>query len=134
MANAPLEHGYPPLPVTWKTLHRFWPVPIHYGKRVRDKILPRRRPAAVGSADPGPPSVRFESVEEVRDLMQPDGMRLGALVAGETLTRFLRSPLRGSAYEQMWARVLTLEYTLRALERSGAVAATPGGSASDPIS
>src|SRR5207244_8415453 len=84
LANAPLEHGYPPLPVTWKTLHRFWPVPIHYGKRVRDKILPRRRPAAVGSADPGPPSVRFGSVEEVRDLMQPDGMRLGALVGGET--------------------------------------------------
>jgi len=134
LANAPLEHGYPPLPVTWKTLHRFWPVPIHYGKRVRDKILPRRRPAAVGSADPGPPSVRFGSVEEVRDLMQPDGMRLGALVGGETLTRFLRSPLWGSAYEQMWARVLTLEYTLRALERSGAVAATLGGSASDPIS
>lgn len=116
-ANFPLEHGYPPLPVTWRNLHRFWPVPVYYGKRVLAKVFPARgavNPSA--NANSGPPRVRFAPVGEVQDLMRPTEMRLGALVGEAALTRFLEGPGAGGSYEQTWTRVLSLEYTLRALE------------------
>ena len=34
LAKFPLEHGYPALPARWDTFLRFWPLPIHYGKKV----------------------------------------------------------------------------------------------------
>jgi len=117
-ARFPLEHGYPPLPVAWNTLHRFWPVPIYYGKRVLAKVLPPRGAAPPGTSS-GPPRTRFAPVEEVRDLMRPSEMRLGALVGESALAEFLNRPGGNGSYEQTWARVLTLEYTLRALERFG---------------
>ena len=118
-ANFPLEHGYPPLPVTWRTLHRFWPVPIYYGRRVLAKVLPARGAPVSAGANSGPPSSRFASLEEVRDLMRPTEMMLGALVGEAALTRFLSAPGAGASYEQTWTRVLSLEYALRALERAG---------------
>ncbi len=117
-ANFPLEHGYPPLPVSWRTLHRFWPVPIEYGRKVLKRLLPARGVASAAGAAV-PPRVRFAHSEEVQDLMRPAGMRLGALVGEGSLTRFLGSPGAGAFYEQAWSRVLSLEYALRALERFG---------------
>ncbi len=134
LANAPLEHGYPPLPVTWKTLHRFWPVPIHYGKRALHKIRPPRQPAAAATSNAAPPPwIRFASVEEVRDLLRPQEMRVGGLVGAEVLSRFLSVPRMDRSYEQTWTRLLTVEYTLRRLERSAALVAAERGIAPDPI-
>jgi hypothetical protein len=118
-AHFPLEYGYPPLPVTWRTLHRFWPVPIYYGKRVFAKVFPARGAPAPANANSGPPRLRFASVEEVQELMRPAEMRLGGLVGESALAQFLNSPGAGGSYEQTWTRVLSLEYTLRALERFG---------------
>lgn len=119
-ANAPLEHGYPPLPITWKTVHRFWPVPVYYGRRVINKVLGTRAAAAPASPNGGPPRLRFAPLEEIRDLLQPTEMRLGALVGKDALTRFLERPEAGDSYEQTWTRVLSLEFALRTLERLGA--------------
>jgi len=116
-ANAPLEHGWPPLPVTWRTVHRFWRVPLYYGNRVLGKLLGPRRASAPAATNSGPPRARFAPMEEVQDLLRPGQMKLGALVGEDALTRFLQTPDGGSAYEQTWTRVFTLEYTLRALER-----------------
>ncbi|HYQ88065.1 MAG TPA: hypothetical protein VEU09_00385 [Candidatus Binatia bacterium] len=114
-ANFPLEHGYPPLPVTWRTLHRFWPVPIYYGKRILAKVLPARGAANPGG-NSGPARLRFAAVEEVQDLMRPASMKLHDLVGEPALTQFLERPGTGGGHEQTWTRVLSLEYTLRALE------------------
>ena len=118
-ATFPLEHGYPPLPVTWRTLHRFWPVPIYYARRVLAKVLPARGAPAPAGGNSAPPRLRLASVEEVQDLMRPAGMRLAALVGETALRGFFESPATGGSHEQTWTRVLSLEYTLRALERFG---------------
>ena len=127
-ANFPLEHGYPPLPVSWRTLHRFWPVPIYYGKRVLAKVLPARGAPVAAGSNSAPPRLRFAPLEEVQDMMRPTEMRLGALVGEAALTQFLRGPAAGGSYEQTWTRALSLEYALRALERFGVSGVRLGGS------
>jgi hypothetical protein len=101
--------------VTWRTLHRFWPVPIYYGKRILAKVLPARGAVNPG-ANSGPARLRFAAVEEVQDLMRPASMKLRDLVGEPALIQFMERPAAGGGYEQTWTRVLSLEYTLRALE------------------
>ena len=117
-ASYPMEHGYPPLPLAWNNLHRFWPVPLHVWKRVRKRFFP---PSAPVPATPngGPPHVRFKSVEEVQELLRPSRMRVGELTGEAALTEFLRGPGTARRYEQTWARVLSLEYTLQVLDKLG---------------
>jgi len=117
-ASYPMEHGYPPLPLSWNNLHRFWPVPLHVWKRVRKRFFPARAPVHA-TPNGGPPHARFKSVEEVQELLRPSRMKVGELTGEAALTEFLRGPGTARRYEQTWARVLTLEYTLHVLDKLG---------------
>jgi len=120
LAEFPLEHGHPALPVTWRNVYRFWPVPVDFGKKVIAKVISRvggstwRRPAT----SPGqlPARLHLWPDEDVQTLLQPATMRLGSVVDPDTLHAFLRrSQGQDFPWEAQWARVLSLEYALHIL-------------------
>jgi len=120
LAAFPLEHGYPALPVTWKNFHRFWPVPVFYGKKIlgravrltgRTAVLPVSGPTNL------PVQLQLWHGEEVRALLQPATMKLAYLMDATALNDFLQHSQRpGFSYNDQWARLLSLEYTLHILE------------------
>jgi hypothetical protein len=122
LGEAPLEHGYPAMPVTWKNLHRFWPVPKHYARRALQKIasrMSRAKPAAA-LANNLPPRLQLWQDPRVRELLRPNEMRVARLLDMGALERFLkRSEEPGFLFDSQWTRMLTLEYTLRVLETLG---------------
>jgi hypothetical protein len=117
LAEFPLEHGYPAIPVTWKSFYRFWPVPVHYGKEILSKV------ARMHKGRRGPPAskhlnarLKLWNEEEVRNLMHPAGMRISQLVDKTILSDFLKhSQQLHFPFGDQWARVLSLEYTLHVL-------------------
>jgi hypothetical protein len=120
LAAFPLEHGYPALPVTWRNVHRFWPVPLDFGKKVLAKVGSRvggsrwRRLAT--SPDRLPARLHLWHDEDVQVLLQPATMRLGSVVNPDTLRAFLRrSQGQDFPWDAQWARVLSLEYALHRL-------------------
>jgi len=82
------------------------------------RFFPARAPVHA-TPNGGPPHARFKSVEEVQELLRPSRMKVGELTGEAALTEFLRGPGTARRYEQTWARVLTLEYTLHVLDKLG---------------
>ncbi len=123
LAEFPLEHGYPAVPVTWRTLHRFWPVPKYYGEKVLSKVVHTggRRWEPRSSQGGLPVRLHLWREEEVREVLRPDTMRMGCLVDRATLGDFLERSRRSDfPFDGQWARVLSLESTLRLLEHTKA--------------
>jgi hypothetical protein len=119
MAAYPLEHGQPALPFTWRTAHRFWPLVLHYGKKVARKVLAKVRRGGGQPAGAGKVSWRQQlwGDEEVRGLLHAPTMRLTGVVDRTGLEDFLRQSREpGFRFDGQWARALSLEYTLRVLE------------------
>ena len=112
LAEFPLEHGYPALPVTLTTLPRFSPLFNYYA----NKVLQR---AGLKSGTPessGPSHLRLQlwQDEEVRELLNPASMRVAALFDVPALRTFLSYSQREHFdADREWTRLLTLEYALR---------------------
>lgn len=122
LAEFPLDRGYPAVPVTWKNLHRFWPIPVYFGKRILSKgirMLGSDRTSRGSPSDPSSPRLRLWQQEEVRELLKASTMQLTCLLRPAALADFLgRSQQTHFPFDSQWARLLTLEYTLRALASS----------------
>lgn len=115
LARHRLTRGYPPLPVTWRTLHRFWPLVPLYGGKVVAKLARMLRPAAP-VADPESPRMRLWQDPEVQRTLDPATMRSIEVLDAQGLARFLeRSKQPGFAHASQWSFLLTLECTLRRL-------------------
>ncbi|MBI4523205.1 MAG: hypothetical protein HY695_05260 [Deltaproteobacteria bacterium] len=119
LASVPLEHGYPPLPVSWKSFHRFWPVPVRYGRKMISKVFsPERGNTKAPSAfdHDTPKRLQLWRDEEVRELLCPSTMEAGEVLDRRALGDFLdRSRQRDFPFDAQWNRVLSVEYTLRSL-------------------
>ena len=111
LAAYPLEHGYPALPATWRTIPKFWPlVPYYAGKvrqRVERKVL-RKRPAEVPS-----PRLQIWEMEEVKRLLQLPTMKSLAVMDRAAMATFLENSRKpGFSQDGEWRRLLTLEWAL----------------------
>jgi hypothetical protein len=119
-AQYPLEHGFPPLPVNLRTFHRFWPIVPLYGKKVRNRLRRLGKPV-VTSTGPTSTSSRIMlwGEQEIKEILQPSRMISSIILDADALSDFLsRSQQREFPHEGQWARVLTLECTLRSLKEA----------------
>jgi hypothetical protein len=122
LANVPLEHGYPAVPVNWKNWYRFWPLAKYYGSRLWQKAGARR---STGVAVMGPAAtplrMQLWSEPEVSDLLVAPTMRAGALLDQARLHAYLIASKKPEfPWDEQWMRLLTLEYTLYVLQQAGA--------------
>ncbi len=118
-ADYPLETGLPAAPMTWKNFYRFAPRPNYYGKRIAAKILGR----AIWGAPGWLPAERVGlwGQEEVRGLLEPKSMRIAGVLDDVALGEFFaRSRAAEFAFDEEWARILSLEILVRELEKNGA--------------
>jgi hypothetical protein len=112
-----LEHGCPAVPFTARTFYRFTPLVGYYTRAIRSRLLTKTGLRKPPGAPPGP---QPWSEEHVRALLHPSSM-----VIRDMLDPAVRAQLeRGSfpeaiASDKQWQRLLTLEFTLRALRTSG---------------
>jgi hypothetical protein len=116
-SQVPLARGYPPLPVTLKTLHRFWPLVPLYGGKVVDRL---RRYAGIQpapSATPGTsPREMLWNDAGVRQTLQPASMLSAEIMDAAGLARFIeRSQQPQFDLPGQWSLLLTLECTLQRL-------------------
>jgi hypothetical protein len=112
VANFPLEHGYPAVPATWKTLPRFLPLAHYYCV----KILQRASMVSKHGSSSQSPSVRMQmwQDEELQKLLNPTIMKSATLFDEVALAAFLSQSRQESfTANKEWARLLSLEYTLR---------------------
>ncbi len=115
LAEFPLEHGYPAAPVRWKNVARFWPLPLYYGKKVVSRLFSKIGKKRSAVPESLPPRLQLWAEDEVRELLRPAGLKVGELLDHIALNNFLeRSHRQNFPFEDQWARVLSLEYTLRA--------------------
>ncbi len=120
LAEFPLEHGFPALPLTWKNFYRFWPIVGYYRKRIMAKAFQKagwRRASSLPAARANYlRDLDLWKEEEVRDLLDPGKMRLGCLGDKKALDNFLSdSKKQDFKFNDQWTRMLTLEYTLHVL-------------------
>jgi len=122
LAKFPLEHGYPAIPATWKNFHRFWPVPVYLARKTLSKVVRiviRRGTFSTPRSDHFPERLQLWGEEEVRELLDPATMKLACLVDSNALSEFLKSSQqKGFPFNDQWARLLSIEYTLRVLEKA----------------
>ena len=120
MAEFPLEHGYPALPVTWKNFYRFWPLLGYYGTKVLSKMahqIGRNWLSQTSPIDYDLIRLQLWSEEEVQELLRPTAMELGCLVDPAALNNFIqRSRQKNFPFNKQWVWILSLEYTLRVLK------------------
>ena len=119
LANFPLAQGYPAAPVTWSNFYRFWPVVGHLSGRayakLRRTILGSRAQTTATSQIPA--RLQLWQQEEVKELLNPETMRLGGLLDAAVLRRFLTSSQEMNfPYGAQWNRLLSLELSLRQLD------------------
>jgi len=112
LANFPLEHGYPAVPATWKTLSRFLlPLSKYYGTKVLQR--PGIMTQHTGALQSSPVRMQMWQDEEIRQLLNPVTMRSASLFDDLGLANFLSQSRQESfAANKEWSRLLTLEYTL----------------------
>lgn len=119
LAAYPLEHGYPAEPFGLGNAHRFAPLLTSYGQKIWDKgwrvLGVKKAAAAAPTAEPA--RVQLWREEAVREVLQPETMRLREWLEVGRLQAFLDASRQTSfAYEQQWARLLSLELALRAAQ------------------
>ena len=88
LADYPLEHGYPALPVTYKSFYRFAPLLLHYGGKVMSRLGLSAKNRA-GQSQHKPARLRLWQEEEVQELLNPKKSRLGSLLQTPELELFL---------------------------------------------
>lgn len=111
IAAYPMEHGYPPLPATWKTLPRFWPLIPYYGSRVAEKL--RQRFGLNGTPSTPECAKPLSSDPSIEELLVPARMEAASVLDGDALRVFLEAARReGFTKRALWNRLLTLEYAL----------------------
>jgi hypothetical protein len=118
-ANYPLESGFPAAPMTAGNFWRFAPMVNYYGKKVAAKLLK----GSVWGTPGWMPAERMRLLgrEEIRGLLEPEGMLAARVLDPEGLSGFLRRGReREFAFDEEWGRILSLEITLRTLGESGA--------------
>ena len=119
LAGHPLEHGFPAVPVTWKTWYKFWPIPVLYGEKVLSRI--GKILGVLGSRhglQGGAPRMQLWNDEEVQTLLDVRRMALCESIDIDrpALADFLaRSRQSDFAYSDQWARMLTVEHVLQTL-------------------
>jgi hypothetical protein len=119
-AQYPLEHGFPPLPVNIRTIHRFWPIVSMYGRKAKNRLKRLGKHVAT-STGPTSSSSRLLLWQdpEIRGILQADRMLSTIVLDGDALTDFLRRSRQSEfPHEGQWARVLTLECALRSLKEA----------------
>lgn len=119
LADFPLAQGYPAAPVTWSNFYRFWPVVEHLSGRAYAKLRrtiggSRSQSAAVSQV---PVRMQLWEEEGVKELLNPETMRLSELLDPAGLRRFISSSKEiGFPYGAQWNRLLSLELSLRLLD------------------
>lgn len=116
LARFPLEHGYPPRPLSMTNLLEFWPVVTHYGGKVWSRVKPRSAGRAAPKPSPTPRqrhSNLFELFPLAKWLADPVFARDKG-IDGERLCEVLNPdrPCEGSGLDQ-WHRLVTIECVLR---------------------
>ncbi|MEW5977988.1 MAG: asparagine synthase-related protein [Acidobacteriota bacterium] len=118
LANHPLEHGYPAVPLAWYNFHRFWPLVQFYGVKVFQKLVrPLWKLDGVQDRNQGEPArVNLWNNPEVREVLNPERMRTSQITDHGRLQEFLKSSRRPTfAFDKAWCRLFTIEYALRVL-------------------
>ena len=117
-ANYPLDLGYPPLPASWTTLHRFWPLLPLYGGKIVKRL---QRYLALGR----PSSPDFQSAARLRlwqnpalqDLMQSRRLLCTEIFESREVEKFNeRSKNKDFPFSEQWTRLLSLELALHRLK------------------
>jgi hypothetical protein len=119
-ASIPLEHGYPAMPASWKSLHRFLPALAHYGRKAWSKAFRNfggHRETNPSHSSSMPIRLQLWTKEEVHSILDFRAMKLNGLLDPTVLKDFLKqSQERSFPFEGEWSRLLSLEYTLRTLQ------------------
>jgi len=121
LANVPLEHGYPAVPLNWKNCYRFWPLAEYYGLRLWQKAAAGRFQGAAAVASKATlQRMRLWTESEVSELLVASTMRVGSLLDQARLEVYLNASKKAEfPWEEQWMRLLTLEYALYALQQAG---------------
>jgi hypothetical protein len=115
LAAYPLATGYPPLPVSWRTLHRFLPIVPEYLGRASGKVrrqLGFRKPSNHDSSL----RLRLWNDPGIRDVLGGDALSL-EILDRKALADFLeRSKREDFPYGSQWFHLLSLECALQRLK------------------
>ncbi|MCI0337014.1 MAG: hypothetical protein L0226_05530 [Acidobacteria bacterium] len=118
LAAYPLEHGYPPTPLTWRNWPRFLPALKALARKAESRLLNGRR-GAVGASGVEPLRLQLWREPEVCELLEPEKMRLNELLEISRLRGFLDSSRAPHfQFDHQWNRVLSLEMALKILRSS----------------
>jgi len=120
LANYPLEHGYPPLPMTLSTAHRFWPLIPLYGRKVMKRL---ERYAGVRPSAPQPaPTAKTATIWDdaaVAATLHKSTLRCAAVLDEPAVKQFIARADAGSRpYPIQLNRLLSLECALDRLAQA----------------
>ena len=119
-ARYPLALGHPAEPLTWKNMHRFFPLVVHFGKKGIHKLSQMANINVLGSQFVCKPDSGLKALlkeDAVKDLLNPPSMRILQILEKGPLKRFMRaSQDSGFLWHEQLMRIFTIEYTLRNLE------------------
>jgi hypothetical protein len=114
IADYPLEHGYPALPVTSKTLWRFWPLVPCYGRKIIQRLnlqLGTEREVRPTCS----PRLQLWKTDEIRSLLIPASMKTAVILEPSAVAAFLNASREpGFLLDGLWNRLLSLEMALTA--------------------
>jgi hypothetical protein len=114
LAAYPLEHGYPAVPATWKTIGKFWPLAPYYGNKVVRKVKQRLH-MDNGTMSPNPHGQLWPA-DEVKAVLDPSKMKSLAIVDPARVPSLLsRMNTEGVPAGSPLSRLLSLELALSTL-------------------
>jgi hypothetical protein len=120
LAQYPLEHGYPPLPMTWKTAHRFWPLVPLYGRKVMKRL--QRYAGARPTATTAAPASRMSTIWQdpaVAATLHKSTLHCAAALDEHAVRQFIAQADAGRcSYPVQLNRLLSIECALDRLTRS----------------
>jgi hypothetical protein len=125
LAAYPLDLGYPPLPVAWNTLHRFWPIVPLYGGKVVQRLRRQLGGPPPAEADDSP-RLQLWRDPAVQETLRADRLQSATILDDAGTGRFLeRSKQPAFDGTGVWAHLLSLECTLQRLQAVRAQAPAP---------
>jgi asparagine synthase (glutamine-hydrolysing) len=121
LAAYPLEHGYPAAPMTWRTWPRFLPglKPLVKKSKVKleNRLFKGKKTGPQGNVGEQV-RLRLWRAPEVRELLDPQKMRLNNLIDPKRLADFLEDSRKpGFQFDLQWSRMLSLEMALQEEQR-----------------